>query len=373
MRDRVGHRPTGLSNIRSPHTFNLRKPMGMAALLATGALVLPAIASAQPSSVTPLGSLNATGSRTSRAAAVSADGSVVVGSSRYGENFRDHAFRWTSAGGMVDLGDFQGGVSFSNAQSVSADGSVVAGYSLRSDNSIHAFRWTQVGGLSDLGTLGAFGAERAESFALDVSEEGLVVVGVGTTSASIYQHGFRWTQATGMVDLGTFGGNVGLYSTAYATNQDGSVIVGGGGTSAGYVHAFRWTQVGGMADLGALLGGGGYSEAFDVTPDGNIVVGASSVSTTLDQGFRWTAQTGMIGIGALNGGSSFADGVSDDGNIIVGVNIAKNVGRAFRWTGATGIQDLGTLLAQAGVDMNGITLRNAATASSLSAAASFPA
>jgi probable HAF family extracellular repeat protein len=55
---------------------------------------------------------------------VSGDGSVVVGGSfAYGYGYE--AFRWTSDGGMVGLGDLPGGSFYSVVTGVSGDGSVV--------------------------------------------------------------------------------------------------------------------------------------------------------------------------------------------------------------------------------------------------------
>ena len=62
-----------------------------------------------------------------------------------------HAFRWTSAGGMDDLGVLPTHV-WSNGFGVSADGSVVVGRS-SSMTSGAAFRWTSAGGMTDLGNV----------------------------------------------------------------------------------------------------------------------------------------------------------------------------------------------------------------------------
>src|SRR5262245_37489475 len=90
----------------------------IAFLLLTGA-VSTAYAAA---SLTPLGDLPG-GQFASRANDVSADGSVIVGSSYSASGLE--AFRWTSGGGMVGLGDLPGGSFGSAASGVSADGSVV--------------------------------------------------------------------------------------------------------------------------------------------------------------------------------------------------------------------------------------------------------
>jgi probable HAF family extracellular repeat protein len=91
-------------------------------------------------SLTPLGDLPGGGSY-SWASGISADGSVVVGSSDSASG--REAFRWTRGGGMVGLGDLPGGLFGSTASGVSADGSVVVGSSDIDSAFQHAFRWTR--------------------------------------------------------------------------------------------------------------------------------------------------------------------------------------------------------------------------------------
>lgn len=86
------------------------------------------------------------------AAAVSADGQVVVGTSPLAAG-PSRAYRWTVSGGMQDLGTL--GWHTSEAEDVSADGTVVVGTSGNQSGDRHAFRWTAAGGMQDLGTLGA--------------------------------------------------------------------------------------------------------------------------------------------------------------------------------------------------------------------------
>src|ERR1700690_176050 len=56
-----------------------------------------------------------------------------------------------------------------------------------------------------------------------------------------------------VLDLGVLPGSVS--STAFGISGDGSVIVGVSVDTANHDHAFRWTQATGMVDLGTLLGG----------------------------------------------------------------------------------------------------------------------
>jgi probable HAF family extracellular repeat protein len=140
-------------------------------------------------SLTPLGDLPG-GEFESFAYGVSADGSVVVGDSRSSD--LPEAFRWTSAGGMVGLGDL---LFWSGANGVNADGSVVVGYSF-SASGLEAFRWTSAGGMVGLGDLptGEF-----NSFANGVSADGSVVVGQGLSADG--DEAFRWTANGGMTRL----------------------------------------------------------------------------------------------------------------------------------------------------------------------------
>ena len=80
--------------------------------------------------------------------AVSDDGTAVIGST-IGETWE--AFRWTADDGKVDLGDLPGGDFYSRASDVSADGSVLVGTSLIGGGSAEAFRWTPDGGMVGLG------------------------------------------------------------------------------------------------------------------------------------------------------------------------------------------------------------------------------
>ncbi len=128
---------------------------------------------AQAASFQGLGGLP--GSFSSSATGVSADGSVVVGSSTRTPMWTTEAFRWTQATGMVGLGDLPGGSFYSDANGVSADGSVVVGIS-NIGNGSEAFRWTQATGMVGLGNLSGWNSSSASG----VSADGSVVVGTAS-------------------------------------------------------------------------------------------------------------------------------------------------------------------------------------------------
>jgi probable HAF family extracellular repeat protein len=284
--------------------------------------------------------------------AVNADGSVVVGQTNIGDPV-NHAYRWTSAGGMQDLGIISGPGFFSTATAVNADGSVVVGSASAIDElTTRPFRWTSSSNtMEDLGTLGGnFGS------AYGVSADGSVVVGQSTLVGDLTTHAFRFVEGGTIEDLHSSVSLGGTNSYAYGISADGSVIVGGADVDATVSHAFRWTQIGGVRDLGDLAGGSGYSVANAVSADGNTVVGFSEFSGGGYRAFSWTNSTDMVNLGSL-GGDSFANSVNGDGSIVVGSsNVSPLVSHAFRWTSATGMVDLNTSLSGAGVDMTGITL-----------------
>jgi probable HAF family extracellular repeat protein len=164
------------------------------------------------------------------------------------------------------------------------------------------------------------------SGAYRVSADGSVIIGEGTTANGA--QAYRWTEATGMVGLGSLQANG--TSVAVDLSANGSVIVGySGGT------AFRWTQASGMVGLG------GVSQATRVTDDGLVIVGQRN-----GEAFRWTQAGGMVGLGDLPGGDfqSIALGISGDGSVVVGSSRTAAGDRAFIWDAAHGMRDLREVL-----------------------------
>src|SRR5436309_1136980 len=94
----------------------------------------------------------------------------------------------------------------------------VAGAAGLPNGQMHAFFWSPASGMFDLGTLGG-----PDSMANGISNSGQVV-GWSLTSSDVnrFPHAFSWTQAGGMVDLGMLGG--GLNSAAFAVNDLGQVV-----------------------------------------------------------------------------------------------------------------------------------------------------
>jgi probable HAF family extracellular repeat protein len=317
------------------------------------ALCLQALpATAQDASLQGLGYLPTTppNGPESRATAVSADGTVVVGFSNSGSG--QQAFRW-SGGAMAGLGYIAGGNS-TIAYAISADGNIIVGHGNSATTPNYAFKWSG-------GTLSAVASSDCGGqgpFAYGVSSDGSVIVGNtdGTTAPNCFPgRAVQWLNGGAFSLLMPTPSQAPPSGLARGTNADGSVIVGevGASTSASCnpcTQAFRWTG-NTITMLGDL--GGNYSSAYAASSNGLVVVGTAAVDNVNSQPFRWTAATGLVGLGG-QGVYSIAYATNADGSVVVGK--VGNPGRAFRWTAATGLQYLDDLLTAAGASVTGWSL-----------------
>ncbi|MCV2359332.1 PEP-CTERM sorting domain-containing protein [Paucibacter sp. TC2R-5] len=190
--------------------------------------------SASSNAITNLGDSGITGGNNStRAAAVSNDGKTVVG---WGLGRRP--MLWTDADGdgsyvRTEIMSSSGGA-LSEATDMSSDGKWVVGMG-STGNAKQAWRWSAATGTVDLGTLMPLGAVGS---ATAVSEDGMTVLGYerpqGAASAS-FGKGFIWTAAAGMKSFDAFLASYGIdvgdsfnFSTPLAMSADGKTFVGFG-------------------------------------------------------------------------------------------------------------------------------------------------
>lgn len=321
------------------------------AVLAAVSILAAGLASGQ-AQFKPLGSLG--GYFPSIAHHVSADGNVVVGFSNSANLFQ--AFRWTLSSGMIGLGDLPGGYHYSEAFGCSANGNIVVGATDEGRSGGEGgspFQWSIFGGMRWLGTLGG---PLTYGQAMACSDDGGVIVGASQSPNGI--EAFRWNRIAGMQNIGDLPGGP-VNARAMAVSGDGSVVVGYGSRTDVYDEAFRWTKEEGMVGLGFSR-----SAALGISRDGKYIVGIRQ-----GRAFRWTKDTGYQILPTLYGvfgSNNYAEGVSADGNVIVGLadlNQGRGTGEAFIWDPVNGIRDLNVLLPALGANLNGFYLFDARSVS----------
>jgi len=232
----------------------------------------------------------------SRATDVSADGTVAVGFSvGHGTNSYAEAFRWTRSGGMTGLGLLSGGQD-SRAYAVNANGSVIVGSATRPSTVVPsiqgtvAFRWTSAGGLQPvvdwLAANGVTVGNNTFTDAKGVSDDGNVIIGTGQINGTTQQYIARVAASTG-------GGSTGGGSTGGGSTGGGST--GGGSTGGG--------STGGSSTGGGSTGGG--STGGGSTGGGSTGGGSTGGGSTGGSGF--VGLVDYLYSVAQSGGVSFQD------------------------------------------------------------------
>jgi probable HAF family extracellular repeat protein len=358
---------------RSNATWNR---MGTMLGLALGVVVFTEAGALARPSFRGLGDL-AGGGFLSEGGGISADGNVCVGGSIVGgSGFNQIYAAFSFAEGSMSpvYQDLSASV---HAWAVSADGSVIVGsadFGAFSPNGVQAFVWTPSTGAMLLNDLSGGVSVVPKSYARGVSGDGNIIVGIGESDRGI--EAIRYDRATGVMEgLGDLAGGA-FEARAYGISRDGSTIFGESQTANALAQAFRWTRGGGMIAMGFLPGapaGGLYSEAFAASDNGAVIVGESrslASGTNGNEAFRWTLAGGMQPLGDLPGAAfqSWAYAVSGDGSIVVGRGSIPgacgpfgcgSAGRAFVWDAANGMRDVQQILVNAGIDMTGWSLTEA--------------
>lgn len=289
------------------------------------------IAAGQAAVFVPLGDLPG-GDNFSAAYDLSADGHTVLGASSTESGLQ--LFRWSAEAGFRLIPAF-------DAEAISGDGAIVVG-SFETDR-LEAVKWDEASGIIPLGVLPTEPGFAEFSAALDASNDGATIVGVGSTLGSPFSEALLWNSSAGILPLGFLAEDApvpGAFSLSYANavSADGSVAVGAS-ASTRHTHraeqAFRWTAAGGMQPLG-FLPGAMQSQATAVSADGSIVAGISGSSA-----FRWTEAGGLQALGGF-----LPTGISADGSHVVGRADADAGSVAMVWTAQEGALPLQTWLEQ---------------------------
>ena len=225
------------------------------------------------------------------------------------------------------------------ATDLSADGSVIVG---NQQGNYETFRWTQETGVELLG--------RSTFDVLGVGAGGPKVSADGTrVSATIlgddgtYATQGRWTLGQGWqetmppapADGGLFDQ---AYGSAWGLSGDGEALVGlywRPGASDGLAHASIWTEAAGVVDLGSA---GGNSRANACSEDGSVVVGWDE-NPNFGNWWPTVWRDGVRTVLAEPDAWCLANCVTDDGSIIGGVSydtsLRSRAGALWRWNGSS--------------------------------------
>ena len=201
---------------------------------------------------------------------ISADGAVTVGLVWNGCNAE--AFRWTDAGGTGTFIPLTLLGQNSRATKISDDGSLTGGFA----QTAIVDRWPAIWHADGSGVLldaGGVFTDDSPGEVLSISADGSMVAGTWNLE------GFAWTQAGGVVKLGTPPGGQ-TFPNAIAAN--GQLIFGQ--SSDGLfdpAYAFVWTAAGGMRPLAPILAANHITIPPDLTldnvkaasADGSVIVG----------------------------------------------------------------------------------------------------
>jgi len=242
--------------------------------------------------------------------AVSSDMTVVGGLGQGG------GFYWLPTSGLVLIGGRQ-------ALATSRDGDRIVGEALDAGGRQQAALWLRGTEWRLLGSIApnAQPCDALLSLAIDASGDGKAVVGLAWDGCSIAR-AFRWEESTGMVNLGSTVAD--RSSRADGISGDGKVVVGFQELSFGFWQGARW--VNGQQTL--FTGPEGLvGQAFATNHDGSLVVGqVCRPGVSLDQSaWVWTERDGLQCLPvprlrpAIEG--SFigrAQATSDDGRVIGG-------------------------------------------------------
>lgn len=159
------------------------------------------------------------------------------------------------------------------------------------------------------------------AYATAVSYDGSVVVGTDRTFNGL--RAYRWTEATGQVDLGTVGPpkvpNIPPFSEASDVSGAGDTVVGFiGATEDGGYKAYRWHVTDGLQVIG-LPGWPSspnpYGGAYHISGDGQIIYGRDQKTGA----WIWTEPSGFALLPSAGANTDvFVHALSRDGSTLVG-------------------------------------------------------
>ena len=203
------------------------------------------------------------GGATSLASSLNSLGEIVGWSDYEGSSGKNDAVLWDKGGAIHDLGKVSGAVGSSSA-AINKQHQVV-GINSFGGGVFHAFFWSQAKGMQDLGTL----AGGSESFAGFINDNGLIVGGGDSSKSPGIQQCVMWDKQHKIHLLASFKGGCGLFDMS-----DKNEAVGQGTDASGNGFAVSWSQKTGIRNLNKEIprnSGWTLTAADSVNDHGQIV------------------------------------------------------------------------------------------------------
>lgn len=265
---------------------------------------------------------------------ISDDGTAV--GLAYDQSGNPIAFRWKQGEGMTRLA-VNRPQTFSRANGISGSGSTIFGWNDRTDGYRTGVIWidgTPIE-LHNYGMYGdTFGSPPGEP--LGSNYDGSVVVGQGYWDDQLQSEAWRWTLATDVQPIGL-------------------LIPQGGSRYAGMLSRYKF-PAGERATSHAVVPAGFFqfiaSYADAVSEDGNIIVGTTGIQPDQQDAFIWTPSTGMVFLADY----AAAHGVTiPAGFLLYGATAISADGLTI---GGTGIDPTGTYVVPWVLDMHADVARD---------------
>lgn len=175
-----------------------------------------------------------------------------------------------------------------------------------------------------------------------------------TSVAAAGVHGFYWDSDTGMIDLGSLGGD----SIANGINDSGQIVGYSYLADQSTIHMVMWTVTGGIVDLGSIdNSGNSLGKAINSAGD---IVGQGYDANGKQVAFFWSFSTGYVSLGEVpRNGFARGEGINDSKTI---TGTAFGLSQGFVWRPSDPRpRYIGTLLGGAASEALGINNHNHVT------------